>query len=65
MKRVTINFTDGDCVVFDCLDMVLNNGFLTIFLPEDEEGTKTVQAYNAALVADFEFNQFDEGEDEE
>lgn len=65
MKHVTINFADGDCLGCDVLDMVVNNGFVTLFLPEDDFGNKTVQAYNMRVVDDFEFVQNDEGEDDE
>ena len=37
--------------------MVINNGFLTLFMPEDDFGNKTVQAYNVMDVADWEFVQ--------
>ena len=64
MKHVTINFKDGDTIGVDVLDMVINNGFVTLFLPEDDFGNKTVQAYNYAEVSDFEFVQSGEDEDE-
>lgn len=57
LKHVTINFHDGDTIGLDCLDMVINNGFLTLFMPEDDFGNKTVQAYNVMDVADWEFVQ--------
>lgn len=64
MKKVTIYFNDGDVIELDCMDMVINNGFLTVFIPENEEGIKTVQAYNASQVESFTFEQMDEeGED--
>lgn len=64
MKTVTIYFTDGDQITLDCMDMAINNGFITIFIPENEEGVKTVQAYNAAQVESWTFEQKDEkGED--
>lgn len=64
MKKVTIYFNDGDVIELECMDMVINNGFLTVFIPENEEGIKTVQAYNAAQVESFTFEQMDEeGED--
>ena len=60
MKKVTIYFNDGDVIELDCMDMVINNGFLTVFIPEDAEGVKTVQAFNAAQVESFTFEQQDE-----
>lgn len=60
MKQVTIYFNDEDVVVLDCMDVVVNNGFLTVFMPETEEGIKTVQAYNVASVESFTFEQKDE-----
>ena len=57
LKHVTINFKDGDTIGFDCLDMVINQGFLTLFMPEDDFGNKTVQAYNIMEVSDWEFVQ--------
>ena len=60
MKQVTINFNDGDVLVLDCMDMSINNGFITIFIPENEEGVKTVQAYNIATVDSWTFEQKDE-----
>lgn len=60
MKQVTIYFNDEDVVVLDCMDVVVNNGFLTVFMPETEEGIKTVQAYNTATVESFTFEQKDE-----
>ena len=64
MKQVTINFNDGDVLVLDCMDMAINNGFITVFIPENEEGVKTVQAYNIATVDSWTFEQKDEkGED--
>ena len=64
MKQVTINFNDGDVLVLDCMDMAINNGFITVFIPENEEGVKTVQAYNTSNVDSWTFEQKDEeGED--
>lgn len=60
MKQVSIYFNDEDVVVLDCMDVVVNNGFLTVFMPETEEGIKTVQAYNVAGVESFTFEQRDE-----
>lgn len=57
LKHVTINFKDGDTIGIDCLDMVLNQGFLTLFIPEDDFGNKTVQAYNIDSISDWEFVQ--------
>ena len=57
LKHVTINFKDGDTIGVDCLDMVINQGFLTLFMPEDDFGNKTVQAYNIMEVSDWEFVQ--------
>lgn len=65
MKSVTINFKDGDTITIDCMDMVINQGFLTVFMPEDDFGNKTVQGYNMQEVSDFEFVQHDEGEENE
>ena len=55
MKQVTINFNDGDVLVLDCMDMAINNGFITVFIPGNEEGVKTVQAYNIATVDSWTF----------
>lgn len=64
MKNVTLYFTDGDQITIDCMDMAINNGFITIFIPENEEGVKTVQAYNIATVDSWTFEQKDkEGEE--
>ena len=64
MKKVTIYFNDGDVIELDCMDMAINNGFLTVFIPENEEGVKTVQAYNTRYVESWTFEQKDEkGED--
>lgn len=57
LKHVTINFKDGDTIGIDCLDMVLNQGFLTVFIPEDDFGNKSVQAYNIDSISDWEFVQ--------
>ena len=56
-KHLTINFHDGDTIGIDCLDVVVNQGFLTVFMPEDELGNKSVQAYNVMDIADWEFVQ--------
>ena len=63
MKQVTIYFKDEDVVTLECMDMAINNGFITIFLPENEEGVKTVQAYNIATVDSWTFEQKDKGEE--
>ena len=55
MKQVTIYFNDDDVVTLECMDMAINNGFITIFIPENEEGVKTVQAYNIATVESWTF----------
>lgn len=60
MKKVTIYFNDEDVVTIDCMDMAINNGFITIFIPENEEGVKTVQAYNTSTVDSWTFEQKDE-----
>lgn len=60
MKKVTIYFNDEDVITLDCMDMAINNGFITIFIPENEEGVKTVQAYNIASVESWTFEQKDE-----
>ena len=60
MKKVTIYFNDGDVIDLDCLDMAINNGFITVFIPEHEEGVKTVQAYNVMQVESWTFEQKDE-----
>lgn len=60
MKTVTIYFTDEDQITIDCMDMAINNGFITVFIPENEEGVKTVQAYNSATVDSWTFEQMDE-----
>jgi len=60
MKTVIINFNDGDVIELECMDMAINNGFITIFIPENEEGVKTVQAYNIATVDSWTFEQKDE-----
>lgn len=65
MKEVTIYFNDGDVINLECMDMVINNGFITVFIPENEEGVKTVQAYNIANVESFTFEQKDEEGEEE
>ena len=33
LKHVTINFKDGDTIAIDCLDMVVNQGFITLYAP--------------------------------
>lgn len=64
MKNVTLYFTDGDQITIDCMDMAINNRFITIFIPENKEGVKTVQAYNIATIDSWTFEQQDEkGED--
>ncbi len=60
MKKVTIYFNDCDVITLDCMDMAINNGFITVFIPENEEGVKTVQAYNAAQIESWTFEQKDE-----
>lgn len=65
MKFLTINFKDGDTISIDCLDVVINQGFLTVFMPEDKFGNKTVQGYNVEEISDFEFVQSDKKEGEE
>lgn len=65
MKTVTIDFKDGDTVNIDCMDMAVNQGFITIFIPEDEEGNKTVQAYNIDIIESWTFVQNDKGENNE
>ena len=57
LKHVIINFKDGDTIAIDVLDMVINQGFLTLFMPEDNFGNKTVQAYNIMDISDWEFVQ--------
>ena len=64
MKQVTIYFKDDDVVTLECMDMAINNGFITVFIPENEEGIKTVQAYNTDTVEFWTFEQKnEEGED--
>lgn len=60
MKTITIYFKDGDEIALDCMDTAINNGFINVFIPENEEGVKTVQAYNIANVDSFTFEQKDE-----
>lgn len=60
MKFLTINFKDGDTISIDCLDVVINQSFLTVFMPEDKFGNKTVQGYNVQEISDFEFVQGEE-----
>ena len=60
MKTVTIYFSDEDVVTLECMDMAINNGFITIFIPENKEGVKTVQAYNTSTVDSWTFEQKDE-----
>ena len=60
MKNVIINFNDGDVIELECMDMVINNEFITVFIPEDSKGVKTVQAYNIATVDSWTFEQTDE-----
>ena len=60
MKQVTIYFKDDDVVTLECMDMAMNNGFITVFMPKNEEGVKTVQAYNIATVDSWTFEQKDE-----
>ena len=60
MKQVTIYFNDGDVIELECMDMAMNNGFITVFIPEDSKGVKTVQAYNIATVESWTFEQKDE-----
>ena len=60
MKQVTIYFNDDDVVTLECMDMAINNGFITIFIPDNEEGVKTVQAYNTSTVESWTFEQKDE-----
>ena len=60
MKQVTIYFNDEDVVTLECMDMAINNGFITVFIPENEEGVKTVQAYNTNTVDSWTFEQKDE-----
>ena len=64
MKQVTIYFKDDDVVCLECMDMAINNGFITIFIQENEEGVKTVQAYNIDTVESWTFEQKDEKEEE-
>lgn len=64
MKQVTIYFNDEDAVTLECMDMAINSGFITIFIPENEEGVKTVQAYNIATVDSWTFERKDEEEEE-
>ena len=60
MKQITIYFKDDDVVTLECMDTSINNGFINVFIPEKEEGVKTVQAYNIATVDSFTFEQKDE-----
>ena len=60
MKTVTIYFTDGDQIALNCMDLAINNKFITVFIPENEEGVKTVQAYNSATIDSWTFEQKDE-----
>ncbi len=60
MKQVTMYFNDGDVIELECMDMAINNGFITVFIPEDSKGVKTVQAYNIATVESWTFEQKDE-----
>lgn len=64
MKQVTIYFKDNDVVTLECMDMAINNGFITVFMLENEEGVKTVQAYEIATVDSWTFEQKDEEEEE-
>ena len=60
MKQVTIYFNDGDVIELECMDMAINNGFITVFIPEDSKGVKTVQAYKTTSVESWTFEQKDE-----
>lgn len=60
MKQITIYFKDDDVVTLECMDTAINNGFINIFIPENVEGVKMVQAYNIADVESFTFEQKDE-----
>ena len=60
MKQITIYFKDDDVVTLECMDTAINNGFINVFIPENEEGVKTVQAYNIANIDSFTFEQKDE-----
>ena len=65
MKTVIIDFKDGDTVTIECMDMAVNQGFITIFIPEDKDGNKSVQAYNTDIIESWTFIQNEKGENNE
>ena len=64
MKTVTVDFKDGDTITIECMDMAVNQGFITIFIPEDEDGNKSVQAYNSDIIESWTFIQNDKGDED-
>lgn len=68
MNELTIWFKDGaqdgDVVHLYVLDVVVQQGFLVAFLPEDEEGNHISNAYNIGLIDSWRFVQVKKGDED-
>ena len=66
MNELTIWFkdgaADGDLVNLDVMDVIVQQGFLVAFLPEDEEGNHITNAYNIDNIDSWRFVQVPKGD---
>lgn len=57
---------DGEVLDMDVVDVVVNQGFLVAFMPENENGDHTTNAYNIGCIDSWQFIQHPkEGENED
>ena len=70
MNKLTIWFKDialdydGEPLSIDVIDVVVQQGFLVAFLPEDENGNHTTNAYNIGCIDSWQFIQASKGEED-
>lgn len=68
MNELTIWFkdgaADGDCVYLDVMDVIVQQGFLVAFLPEDEQGNHITNAYNISNIDSWKFVQVPKGDED-
>lgn len=63
-KVNAFDFNDGEPLFIDCVDVVVQQGFLVAFLPEDENGNHITNAYNIDCIDSWQFTQVKQGEDD-
>ena len=63
-KANALDFNEGDPLFIDVMDVVLQQGFLVAFLPEDENGNHITNAYNIECIDSWQFVQVPKGEED-